>query len=154
MLGIGLHLAPPHSISTMRHTNTTSGRVLGIYLAHRYPHTNPKISFLPRSLKGVDMALYESVRALGLKCLVAPVGRVYGRDGREVAAGTKFHKLKAKNSRANDGGEVDKLLQRYWPHTYLNGRKMTWLSKKLHQQLVLAYVAVSTHLSDHRMVAR
>lgn len=44
------------------------GGKLGIYLTHRYPHTNAVLSkLLPACLKGVDMNIYESARALGLQ---------------------------------------------------------------------------------------
>ncbi|KAK4891025.1 hypothetical protein LTR27_010356 [Elasticomyces elasticus] len=46
----------------------TDGGDIGVYLTHRYPHTNPVLSkLLPSCLKGADMAVYEVARALGLK---------------------------------------------------------------------------------------
>ncbi|KAK3628600.1 hypothetical protein LTR22_022285 [Elasticomyces elasticus] len=45
----------------------TSGGELGIYLAHRYPHTHTELSkLLPSCLKGADMAAYEVARSLKL----------------------------------------------------------------------------------------
>ncbi|KAK5679574.1 hypothetical protein LTS10_008395 [Elasticomyces elasticus] len=45
----------------------TSGGELGIYLAHRYPHTHNELSkLLPSCLKGADMAAYEVARSLKL----------------------------------------------------------------------------------------
>ncbi|KAH9842211.1 P4Hc domain containing protein [Teratosphaeria destructans] len=52
------------------------GRVLGVYLAHSYAHTIPASNFLPSSLKGTDMTLYETARALGLTCYVRPVVKI------------------------------------------------------------------------------
>ena len=50
------------------------GGYLGIYLAHSYPHTHPNLyHFVPRMLKGADMALYESFYAAGLKCKLQPI---------------------------------------------------------------------------------
>ncbi|KAK3112663.1 hypothetical protein LTR53_010833 [Teratosphaeriaceae sp. CCFEE 6253] len=44
------------------------GGEIGVYLAHRYPHTHKVLSqLLPRCLKGADMAVYEVARALGLR---------------------------------------------------------------------------------------
>ncbi|KAK5714856.1 hypothetical protein LTR17_016966 [Elasticomyces elasticus] len=45
----------------------TSGGELGIYLAHRYPHTHNELSkLLPGCMKGADMAAYEVARSLKL----------------------------------------------------------------------------------------
>ena len=46
------------------------GRVLGVNLVHAYAHTTPTYHFLPTSLKGSDMVLYEVARSLGLACYV------------------------------------------------------------------------------------
>ncbi|KAK3706750.1 hypothetical protein LTR37_012595 [Vermiconidia calcicola] len=44
---------------------------IGVHLAHSYPHTHPKFhAFVPSMLKGVDMALYESIVALGYKAVL------------------------------------------------------------------------------------
>lgn len=48
------------------------GRVLAIWLSLSYAHTNKHTNFLPSSLKGADMSLYENARGLGLKCLLVP----------------------------------------------------------------------------------
>ncbi|KAK4506478.1 hypothetical protein PRZ48_000210 [Zasmidium cellare] len=49
------------------------GRVLAIWLNHSYAHTNTHLNFLPSSLKGADMSLYETARALGLWCKLGPI---------------------------------------------------------------------------------
>jgi hypothetical protein len=49
------------------------GRVLAIWLRHSYAHTHKELNFLPSSLKGSDMVLYETSRALGLQCYLHPV---------------------------------------------------------------------------------
>ncbi|KAK5170395.1 uncharacterized protein LTR77_004982 [Saxophila tyrrhenica] len=46
------------------------GRVLAVWLTHSYAHTNKHQNFLPSSLKGADMSVYNTARALGLKCEV------------------------------------------------------------------------------------
>ncbi|KAK3722919.1 hypothetical protein LTR37_002064 [Vermiconidia calcicola] len=50
-----------------------NGRVLALWLTHSYAHTNKHVNFLPGSLKGADMSLYNTAQALGLKCLVVPI---------------------------------------------------------------------------------
>lgn len=49
------------------------GHVLAVWLTHSYAHTSKNDCFLPDSLKGADMSLYETVRALNLRCDVVPV---------------------------------------------------------------------------------
>jgi hypothetical protein len=50
------------------------GHVIAVWLTHAYAHTTKHTNFLPDSLKGADMSLYETAIALGLKCRVVPVG--------------------------------------------------------------------------------
>jgi hypothetical protein len=50
------------------------GHVIAIWLTHAYAHTTKRSNFLPASLKGADMSLYETALALGLRCRVVPVG--------------------------------------------------------------------------------
>jgi hypothetical protein len=52
---------------------TESGQILGIWLNHSYAHTHRLLNYLPHSLKGADMSLYETVRALGLEYELVPV---------------------------------------------------------------------------------
>ena len=50
-----------------------SGGFLGIHLAHRYPHTHPiDHALVPSMLKGIDMAVYDSFFAAGLRCKLVP----------------------------------------------------------------------------------
>lgn len=50
-----------------------TGRVLAFLLNHCYNHTNANANFLPDSLKGADMSLWNTAEALGLKTKVVPV---------------------------------------------------------------------------------
>lgn len=62
-----------------------NGHVIAIWLTHAYAHSTKNNNFLPASLKGADMSLYETAIALGLRCQVVPVipngGYSYGEDG-------------------------------------------------------------------------
>lgn len=50
------------------------GGTLGISCAHAYAHTiEPFINALPGALKGIDMVVYETFRALGLKIRLCPM---------------------------------------------------------------------------------
>lgn len=49
------------------------GHVIAVWLTHAYAHTSKHNNFLPSSLKGADMSLYETALALGLHCKVVPV---------------------------------------------------------------------------------
>lgn len=51
----------------------SQGRVLAVWLTHSYAHTSSHVNFLPSSLKGADMALYEAASALDLWRQVVPV---------------------------------------------------------------------------------
>ena len=52
----------------------SQGGYVGIHLAHRYPHTHPKLNqFVPNMLKGVDMVVYESISLLELPALLCTV---------------------------------------------------------------------------------
>jgi hypothetical protein len=44
-----------------------------VYLTHCYAHTSAHVNFLPDSLKGADMSLWSTARALGLKTKVVPI---------------------------------------------------------------------------------
>ncbi|KAF7192898.1 hypothetical protein HII31_05768, partial [Pseudocercospora fuligena] len=51
-----------------------AGGYLGIHLTHSYPHTDEKLyKLVPKMLKGVDMALYESSIASKLPCVLVPI---------------------------------------------------------------------------------
>ena len=66
------------------------GRVLAIYLTHAYAHTSKHSNFLPASLKGAGMSLYETALALGLRSLIAPVVWLGGVGS--VRAGKCYYK--------------------------------------------------------------
>ncbi|USW58716.1 hypothetical protein Slin15195_G120350 [Septoria linicola] len=68
------------------------GRILAVWLTHSYAHTNKHVNFLPDSLKGADMSLYETASELGLRCDVVPVitHSGYGEDGLAPLADVKF----------------------------------------------------------------
>lgn len=70
------------------------GRVLAVRLTHSYAHTNANLNFLPSSLKGADMSLYETGRALNLHMELIPVIAhyydEYDNDRDEHKAGTRL----------------------------------------------------------------
>lgn len=52
------------------------GGFLGLHFYHRHPHSHPPLhTFIPRMLKGVDLAAYEAFFAFGLRCVLKPVDR-------------------------------------------------------------------------------
>ena len=58
----------------LRLTNDLLGGYLGIPCTHAYPHTiEESIPSLPAALKGVDMAVYETFRAIGLEISMRPI---------------------------------------------------------------------------------
>ncbi|KAJ5595152.1 uncharacterized protein N7459_001360 [Penicillium hispanicum] len=53
---------------------TIIGGVLGIYCSHAYPHSSSQASaLLPRGLKGADLALYSTLKSLGIELDVLPI---------------------------------------------------------------------------------
>ncbi|KAI5360171.1 putative prolyl 4-hydroxylase alpha subunit, Fe(2+) 2OG dioxygenase domain-containing protein [Septoria linicola] len=68
------------------------GRILAVWLTHSYAHTNKHVNFLPDSLKGADMSLYETASELGLRCDVVPMitHGGYGEDGPARLADVEF----------------------------------------------------------------
>ncbi|KXS97959.1 hypothetical protein AC578_3119 [Pseudocercospora eumusae] len=51
-----------------------AGGYIGIHLTHSYPHTHKKFyKLVPKMLKGVDMALYESLIAAKLSRVLVPI---------------------------------------------------------------------------------
>ena len=104
-----------------------SGRVLAIWLTHSYAHTNKQTNFLPSSLKGADMALYEVAQALQLKCLLVPIitleyGGYYDEGPR--------HLLQSKFCGFNEGrnhgsAQIDEF--EYWGSEMPN-HVVTWLN--------------------------
>ena len=75
MAGSDMSLQPlSHPLGTLFDNAITDPRFMpkggriGVYLTHLYPHTHKKLmKLLPSCLKGVDMAVYEIIRALGLE---------------------------------------------------------------------------------------
>ena len=63
---------------------TDLGAVLGFFCSHEYAHAHDDPQWrVPRSLKGVDMAIYAVFRALGLQIEILPILRLPGRSKRE-----------------------------------------------------------------------
>ncbi|KAK5681696.1 hypothetical protein LTS10_006229 [Elasticomyces elasticus] len=58
----------PQSGTSWKIADSRLGRVLAMPTTHTYAHTSTGKELLRSSLKGADMAVYEVVSALGLKC--------------------------------------------------------------------------------------
>ncbi|KMU86422.1 hypothetical protein CIHG_04211 [Coccidioides immitis H538.4] len=59
------------------------GGILGIFCSHSYAHTSEEANLLlPRKLKGADMALYATLKSLGLWVRIMPIlhANIYERD--------------------------------------------------------------------------
>lgn len=120
------------------------GRVLAIWLTHSYAHTSKNDCFLPESLKGADMSLYETARALGLECQVVPVipdkGYSYGYRTRTDVVSEEFSAIKT--------GEVyEGSAEECWGSS-MTPDKYVWINppSKALAEAQLAIVAVSTTL--------
>ena len=56
-----------------RALTSSSGKIIGVWLKHNYAHTQSCLYFQSCSLRGVDMVLLETVRALSLEYAIVPV---------------------------------------------------------------------------------
>lgn len=71
----------------LRYDFMPDGGYLGIHTSHAYPHSN-KFARLPATLKGADMAVWETFRSLGCALTLRPVIKLpkwyhYGHDDEE-----------------------------------------------------------------------
>lgn len=134
------------------------GGKIGIYLVHRYPHTHKTLSkFLPRCLKGVDMAVFEAARALGLqRSLICTTkestsgyycadmgyedeyGEAHGAFGMYFPA---LKTLSVSEEMVGDDyyGELDGARPMY-------EGQFVWLNQATYKELSSAYLAVSSSL--------
>ena len=105
---------------------TVPGRVLALYLNHCYAHTSAHVNFLPDSLKGADMSLWNTAKALNLKCGVFPVMRFpynYHHDGDTHVYEPKFGKFNGASYGGFQLGECGESWGYEMPDT-----KVTWLN--------------------------
>lgn len=73
-LGEGKHLMIGSLCSFANKVTMDKGALLGFFCSHEYAHAHRSPSVrVPRSLKGVDMAIYAVFRALGLQVKIIPV---------------------------------------------------------------------------------
>jgi hypothetical protein len=121
------------------------GRLLAVWLTHSYAHTSKRNNFLPESLKGADMSLYETALALGLQCKLVPIipdgGYAYG--GKVDVFSQKFGALLS--------GEIyDNGCSEEWGQM-LPDSNMTWVNpmKKELREAQTAYVVVSQKPSQY-----
>jgi hypothetical protein len=122
------------------------GHVIAVWLTHAYAHSTKNNNFLPASLKGADMSLYEAAIALGLRCQVVPVipdgGYNRNYNGKvDIFEPGNFGPLVA--------GEIHDDYGDKWGHPMPSGR-YTWVNrmKKDLEDAQAAYVVVSIIL-DH-----
>lgn len=134
------------------------GRVLGIWLAHGYAHTNMQSNFLPSSLKGADMVLFEAARALNLHCYVRPIVpfeyKDYERDDYERVRCMVMKDRFAKYVEGC-GVEGDEVTRRevigQWSNTVVGTSKITWLNKSRREleEPAMGFVTVSASTPYH-----
>ena len=117
------------------------GHVIAVWLTHAYAHSAKQNNFLPASLKGADMSLYETAIALGLRCQVVPVipdgGYSYNYDGKvDIYEPGNFGPLVTGEIYDGDGDR--------WGRPMPSGR-YTWVNrrKKDLEDAQAAYVVVS-----------
>ena len=126
------------------------GGTMGIGLGHAYAHTVGKhIHNLPAALKGVDMAIYEVIKALKLEVRIRPIlpggtehvlGNDYWKDEDEPESdlvGTQLHKLSV-------GEEADDFLEQLERCWSFEQESINWLGRcSGNEEAALAYYTVS-----------
>ncbi|CAI6289386.1 unnamed protein product [Periconia digitata] len=135
------------------------GRVLAVYLTHRYAHTDNQLNFLPDSLKGADMALWTAVRALDLTCKLVPIMRAEHWSGKQTDI---FEPEFSSLGETVTGGYVMSIDYQWpgWGHKIPKDANITWLNGKRGDlgELQLAYAThgnqpeVETHYSYAAML--
>lgn len=94
---------------------------LGLFLSHPYVHTSAHGDFLPDSLKGADMSLWNTAQALDLRCRVVPI-MVHNYKRRS------FGLFRPKFERLSRGHLVDEDDEKQlWGHC-VPGHKVKWLN--------------------------
>lgn len=117
------------------------GHVIAVWLTHAYAHTSKHNNFLPDSLKGADMSLYESALALNLRCEVVPV---IPDGGYDYEYGDKVDIFEPNHFGSLTTGEIYEGEGDNWGRPMPTG-KFTWINprKKDLQEAQVAYVVVS-----------
>lgn len=131
----------------------TKGGLLGIWCSHAYAHSHsPSFHNLPSSLKGVDMAMYEIFRALGLQVTIRPIldecTRDYFEDSDDDGMpvniiGEGLHKLKIADTLIDDD-DLDRICINWGGYYYGD---VVWLSRMRHRELAIAYIAYGNDAS-------
>lgn len=96
-----------------------------MYLNHCYAHTSAHVNFLPDSLKGADMSLWNTAKALGLKCQVVPIMTLpynYEHDGDTHLYEPKFHRFNGGSYGGFQVGECEE-----WGYE-MPETKVSWLN--------------------------
>lgn len=146
-----------HYISTRREypkliCDTTDGK-LGFWCSHAYAYNHEKETPLPETLKGVDAAVWESFKALGIDVEIAPIVRV-DRDVRRLfpephrykyVVGHKFGVKKDGQLEVDEGRQYNALFEGWG--AYDDG-PIYWLTKPKHSELQIIYTAASFVSAD------
>lgn len=130
------------------------GGLLGIWCSHAYAHSHSSsIHNLPGSLKGVDMAMYEIFRALGLQVTIRPIldgctedysgDSDYSDDSEddrmpEAIIGEGLHELEIADTLIEDT-DLNGICRELGGYYHGN---VVWLSEMRHRELAIAYIAV------------
>ncbi|OCL13928.1 hypothetical protein AOQ84DRAFT_429161 [Glonium stellatum] len=137
------------------------GGTLGIWCSHAYAHSSePSVHNLPSSLKGVDMAMYEIFRALGLQVAVRPILDTLPDDDYSAEEDEEDDANSLRRSRGDVIGKglrkfaVTELSTQYhrmddiyeeWGEFYRD--EVVWLSKLRHREPAVAFLAYGNEAS-------
>lgn len=98
-----------------------------MYLTHCYAHTSKHVKFLSESLKGADMSLWNTAKALDLKSRVVPVMTTnysYYHDGVAHLVQPAFHPFNGGGTGSFEFSEMGARWGNEMPED-----KVTWLNE-------------------------
>ena len=144
-------------------TCNTAGGTLGFWCSHAYAYNHEKEAPLPETLKGIDAAVWESFKALGIDVRIAPVVKmdadVRGQyeddsdDGKgpgngppsEYIIGDKFGVKLDRRLEVESAEEYDELFTEWGSYS---DDPIHWLTKPKHSEMQIIYTAASFGFAD------
>lgn len=128
--------------------------MLGFWCSHAYPYNNNEESPLPATLKGVDAAVWECFKALGVDVYIAPLVKMddsllYEDSSDEATqysshwiVGKKFGVHQDNSYQVDDASDYQKMYAKWGRST--NG-PIYWLTDPKHSELQIIYTAASSN---------
>ncbi len=124
-------------------TLDTTGGMLGFWCSHAYPYNNNGESPLPATLKGVDAAVWECFKALGVDVDIAPL--IFDESSEyspNWVVGKKFGVHQDDSYQVDDASEYHEMYAEWGHYT---DDPIYWLTDPKHSELQIIYTAASSN---------